>query len=517
MATYNHFLSLSGDDFKNRVSTLLYTFLSKVSLTNRRKFAILVTSFSITLLRRISAMADTFKVLNPATGEVVEEVRNNTEAEVLDAIERGHKAFKTWSKTTAYHRSALILKWVALIEENMQELAELLTKENGKPLAESIGELKSGNSYITWYAEEAKRIYGRTVPADVENKRIFVTRQPIGMVASITPWNFPSSMLSRKAAPALAAGCTFITKPASETPLSTMRLVELAHEAGIPKDVIQYVNGGGREIGELFTSSPYIRKITFTGSTPVGKLLVRNGADTLKHMTMELGGHAPFIVTKDADIDLAVEETMFAKYRNAGQACIAANRFIVHEDVAEEFGKKLAAKTAELKVGNGLEEGVDIGPLINKSSFDKIKAQIDDAKAKGATVLAGDKYDVDEEKEIYYLYPTVLTGVTKDMVITREETFGPVAPIMTFKTLEEAVEMANDTEYGLAGYFFTNNYKEGLYLNENIEFGIVGWNNGAVTVAQAPFGGMKDSGMGREGGPEGIEPYLETKYTSIQF
>lgn len=455
------------------------------------------------------------QVTNPATGAIIKEIKKNTPEEIELALEKGQHAFKKWSKINAHERSRLLQAWSDKVQAHKQEIAEIMTLENGKPLSESIGEVDYATSYIDWYAEEAKRIYGRTIPANTENKRIIVSRQPIGLVAAITPWNFPAAMMTRKAAPALAAGCTFVVKPAVETPLTTIRLIELAHEVGIPKDALQYVNGSGREIGDIFTKSPLIRKITFTGSTPVGKSLIKNSADTVKHVTMELGGHAPLIIHEDADIDFAVEQTIASKFRNAGQTCVCANRIIVHENIEEAFSKKLANKVAELKVGNGIEEDTDIGPIINKKGYNKIAEQIKDAVGKGANVLTGDKYEIDADKGCYFVHPTVLSGVTEDMTIMQEETFGPVAPITTFKTLEEAVEVANSTPFGLAAYFFTNDYRVGTYLHDHLDFGIVGWNDGAPSAAHVPFGGMKESGLGREGGIEGIEPYLETKYMSI--
>lgn len=460
-------------------------------------------------------MADLLQVKNPATGQVIKEIRINSEAEIKQAIKNGHNSFKIWAKVNAHERSRLLRNWSQLIQEHKAEIAEIMTLENGKPLKESFGEVDYATSYIDWYAEEAKRIYGRTIPASSETKRIVVTKQPIGLVAAITPWNFPAAMMTRKAAPALAAGCPFIVKPAVETPLTTMRLVELAHEAGIPADVIQYVNGSGSKVGEIFTSSEYVRKITFTGSTPVGKLLIKNSADTVKHVTMELGGHAPLIVAEDADLDFAVQQTILTKFRNAGQTCVCANRIIVHENIADEFSAKLAEAAKKLKVGNGLDQDTQVGPIINQKGYDKIVAQINDAVEKGAEVLAGNRFNADKEQGYFFVYPTVLSNVTLDMNIMQEETFGPVAPIITFKSLEEAVEIANSTPYGLAAYFFTNNYKTGTYLSENLDFGIVGWNDGAPSGAHIPFGGMKESGIGREGGLEGIEPYLETKYLSI--
>ena len=460
-------------------------------------------------------MADLLQVKNPATGKVIKEIPINTEEEIKQALKTGHDSFKKWAKVNAHERSRLLRNWSQIIQEHKAEIAEIMTMENGKPLAESLGEVDYATSYIDWYAEEAKRIYGRTVPASSETKRIVVTKQPIGLVAAITPWNFPAAMMTRKAAPALAAGCPFIVKPAVETPLTTIRLIELAHEAGIPADVIQCVNGSGSKVGDLFTSSEYVRKITFTGSTPVGKQLIKNSANTVKHVTMELGGHAPLIVAEDADLDFAVGQTILTKFRNAGQTCVCANRIIIHENIAKAFSTKLAEATKKLKVGNGLDKDTQVGPIINEKGFNKIVAQINDAIEKGAEVLAGNQFNADQEHDYYFVYPTILSNVTLDMNIMQEETFGPVAPIITFKTLEEAVEIANSTPYGLAAYFFTNNYKTGTYLSENLDFGIVGWNDGAPSGAHIPFGGMKESGIGREGGMEGIDPYLETKFLSI--
>lgn len=460
-------------------------------------------------------MSNQFKVNNPATGELIQEVNTNTEDEIRQALENGHKAFKKWAKVNAHERSRLLTKWAQKIQENKASIAETMTVENGKPLHESLGEVDYATSYIDWYAEEAKRVYGRTIPANTETKRIIVSHQPIGLVAAITPWNFPAAMMTRKAAPALAAGCTFIVKPAVETPLTTIRLIELAHEVGIPTDAVQCVNGSGSVVGDLFTSSKHVRKITFTGSTPVGKTLIKNSADTIKHVTMELGGHAPLIVAEDADLDFAVKQTIGTKFRNAGQTCVCANRIIVHENIEENYSKKLAAEVKKLKVGNGLKEGTDVGPIINEKGYEKIVDQVKDALEKGAEVLVGNEYNADSEKGYYFVHPTVLKNVNDSMDIMHEETFGPVAPITSFKDIKEAVEIANNTPYGLAAYFFTNDYRTGTYLHDHLDFGIVGWNDGGPSAAHAPFGGMKESGLGREGGLEGIEPYLETKYLSV--
>lgn len=455
------------------------------------------------------------KVYNPATGDLLATLPMDTQDEIVAKLKSGHDALAAWRNTSAYERSALISKWADLIIQHKESIAKIMTEENGKPYKESLGEVAYAVSYLTWYAEEAKRIYGRTIPAGSTNKRIVVTRQGVGLVAAITPWNFPAAMMTRKAGPALAAGCTFIVKPAEDTPLTMIRLVELAHEAGIPKDVVQCVIGEGAKVGPVFTESQYVRKITFTGSTPVGKRLISESSNTVKHVSMELGGHAPFIICEDADIDFVIGQAVASKFRNAGQTCVCANRFIVHKNVLAEFSEKFAAAAKALKMGNGMDESTDIGPLINKKGFDKVAAQIEDAKAKGASVLAGGNVIVNAEKNTFFVEPTVLGNVTLDMDIMSDETFGPVAPIISFETIDEALVIANGTPFGLAAYYFTNNYKTGVYLQDHLDFGIIGWNDGLPSAAQVPFGGFKESGLGREGGIEGIEPYLETKYLSI--
>ncbi len=460
-------------------------------------------------------MTQTFDIKNPATGEVIDTLKRDTKEEVQAAIEACHAGFKEWRKTDAHHRSGIIKEWFRLINENKDELAEIITKESGKPLHEALGEVAYANAYIEWYAEEAKRIYGRTVPANSPNKNIIIKKQPVGLVAGITPWNFPAAMLTRKVAPALAAGCSFIIKPAAETPLTTMKLVELAYEAGVPENVFKAVNGSGREIGSIFTDSPLVRKITFTGSTPVGKSLIKNSADTVKHVSMELGGHAPIIVCSDADIDIAVDQTIASKFRNAGQTCICANRLFVHEEIVDEFSEKLSEKVAGLKVGNGLEAGTQVGPLINKQAYEKVSGQSENAASLGADILCGGRGIVDDEKGTYFFEPTVIKNATQEMQIMSEETFGPLIPIQPFTDIDEAIELANSLPFGLAAYYFTNDYKTGLYLSDALEFGVIGWNDGAPSAAHAPFGGLKESGLGKEGGPEGIEAYLDTKYLSI--
>ncbi|MDN3954999.1 NAD-dependent succinate-semialdehyde dehydrogenase [Sporolactobacillus laevolacticus] len=459
----------------------------------------------------------TFDVFNPATGEIVDTLTLDSLESIEEKITALHKGFQTWSKTSAEERSGLLYKWYEKIMEHQHELAKLITLENGKPYNEALGEVAYAAKYLQWYSEEAKRVYGRTIPASSASKRIVITREPIGVVAAITPWNFPAAMITRKVGPALAAGCTFIVKPAPETPLTAFEMFRLGYEAGIPKDVMCCVLAEGKAVGELFTASPLIRKITFTGSTAVGKQLLKNSASTVKHTSMELGGHAPLIIDKDADLDLAVQQTLVSKFRNAGQTCICANRLIVHQSIAERFVEKLVQAASTLQVGNGLEDGIAIGPIINKQGYEKIIGQLEDACSRGAVVALGGSHHGDDEAGTYFVWPTILTNVDESMRIMHEETFGPIAPVITFTEIENAVRLANDTPYGLAAYFFTENMKRGIYLSEHLKYGIIGWNDGGPSTVQAPFGGMKESGMGREGGIEGIEPYLETKYVSINI
>lgn len=460
-------------------------------------------------------MIQTLTVRNPATGDVIDTIAITEEERVMEALKEGKDAFEKWSSINTHARADFLKNWAQLIQSEKESIANVMTAESGKPINESLGEVDYATSYIDWYAEEAKRLYGRTIPANTESKRIIVTQQPVGLVAAITPWNFPAAMMTRKAAPALAAGCTFIVKPAEDTPLTTMKLVELAHQAGIPEKAIQFVNGYGSEVGKLFTDSLHVKKITFTGSTPIGKILVKNSSNTLKRVSMELGGHAPLIIAKDADLDLAVSQTLASKFRNSGQTCICVNRVLVHESIAEEFSQKLASEVRKLRVGNGMDPSTQVGPVINEKAYIKIRAHIQNAIEHGADLLCGNTFDANPDRGYFYVYPTVLTNVTSEMIIMQEETFGPVVPISVFSTLEEAVAIANGTPYGLAAYFFTNDYRTGHYLHERLDFGIIGWNDGAPSAAYAPFGGMKESGLGREGGIEGIEPYLETKYLSI--
>ncbi|MFW3591323.1 NAD-dependent succinate-semialdehyde dehydrogenase [Staphylococcus caprae] len=452
-------------------------------------------------------------VLNPATNEVIKTLEYTDEQTAHRQIERAHEAFQSWKQVDAYERSAKLFEWARLVDEHKNELAKLITQEGGKPYKEAQGEVDYANSYIKWYAEEAKRIYGRTIPANSSSKKIIVQQFPVGVVGAITPWNFPAAMITRKMAPALAAGCTIVCKPATQTPLTTIRLVELAHEAGIPEDAIQYVILSGKDAGEIFNESPIIQKVTFTGSTQVGKKLIEQASQSVKNVTMELGGLAPLIVHEDANVDLAVDQTIATKFRNAGQTCICANRIYVHESIEQEYIEKLTEKVHALKVGNGMDEDVVVGPLINQEGVNKVIDQIKDAEDKGGQ-LSRSLSDI-QELGGNFLKPVVISNANQEMKAMHEETFGPIAPVMTYSDLEDAIQMANDTEFGLAAYFFTNDYHTGFHLYESLDYGVIGWNDGGPSAAHAPFGGMKQSGYGREGGIEGIEPYLETKYLSI--
>ncbi|OLN21567.1 succinate-semialdehyde dehydrogenase (NADP(+)) [Domibacillus antri] len=453
------------------------------------------------------------EVVNPATLEVIATVPKAGKKEAAEAVDAASAALPGWKAKTAAERGALLMNWFRLIDEQKEEIGRIMTTEQGKPLAEAIGEVSYANSFISWYAEEGKRIYGEMVPAAASNKRIFVSKEPVGVVAAITPWNFPAAMMTRKVGPALAAGCTVVVKPAELTPLTAFKLVELAEEAGIPKGVINVITGDAAAIGETWMADSRVRKISFTGSTKVGKLLMKQAADTMKKVSLELGGHAPFIVTENADLNKAVTGLMGSKYRNAGQTCVCANRIFVHESVEAEFVEKLKKAVGELSVGNGLNEGVEIGPLINEAAVQKVKNQLDDAISKGASVEIGGEA-ISGEKG-YFITPAVLTNVTDDMTCMIEETFGPLAPVTTYKTVEEVIKRANNSPYGLAGYVYSENISEAIAISEGLEYGIIGLNDGLPSVAQAPFGGMKESGLGREGGHWGIEEYLEVKYISL--
>ena len=456
---------------------------------------------------------DTLSVINPANNETVGTVPVGGEAEANKAIEAAHHAFGAWSKLTAYERSAYLERLHDLMLENQEELAQIMTLEMGKPIHESRGEVNYAASFIKWFAEEGKRIYGETIPAHVKGKRLQVWRKPVGVVAAITPWNFPAAMLTRKMGPALAAGCTVIMKPSSESPITAVKLMELCEEAGFPKGVVNLVTGSSSKIAKALMEDNRVRKITFTGSTEVGKILIRQSADQVKRLSLELGGHAPLIVLDDADIDTAVAGAIASKFRNAGQTCICANRVYVQSGVYEEFLEKFSKKVEKLTVGNGLDESVDIGPLINQAGLEKVTRHVDEAVAKGASVVTGGK-SITDQGGVFYS-PTVIGDVDPSMVIMQEETFGPVAPVQKVETEAEAIAFANDTPYGLAAYVFTESVARGMQVIEQLDYGIVGWNDGAPSAAQVPFGGMKESGIGREGGREGIEEFLESQYVSI--
>jgi succinate-semialdehyde dehydrogenase/glutarate-semialdehyde dehydrogenase len=452
---------------------------------------------------------DTFAVTNPATGETIAEVASCGTSETRRAIEAADAALPAWRERSAKDRAAILRRWFKLMMDAQEDLAQILTAEQGKPLAEARGEIAYGANYIEWFSEEAKRVYGDTIPGPAADKRIVVIKQPVGVVACITPWNFPNAMLTRKIAPALAAGCTVVCKPANLTPLSAFAFVELAERAGVPAGVINIVAGRTSEIGAEMTSNPTVRKLTFTGSTAVGKKLMADCAGTVKRTSMELGGNAPFIVFDDADLDAAVAGALICKFRNAGQTCVCANRVLVQEGVYDEFTEKLMAAAADLKMGNGVDEGVSIGPLINEGAANDVLEFIDDAVAKGANVVAGGQRS---DLGSCFVEPTILTQVNDDMRVFREEIFGPVAPLFKFKTEEEAIRMANDTEFGLACYFYSRDVGRIWRVGEALEYGIVGINEGIISNEMAPFGGVKESGQGREGSKYGLDDYLEIKY-----
>ena len=456
-----------------------------------------------------SDSGETFAVTNPATGEVIAECASCGTAETRRAIEAAERAFQTWRETTAKERASILRKWFNLMMESQEDLAQILTAEQGKPLAEARGEVAYGANYIEWFAEETKRIYGDTIPGAGPDKRIVVIKQPVGVVACITPWNFPNAMLTRKIAPALAAGCTVVCKPANATPLSAFAFTELAERAGVPPGVINVVAGRTSEIGAEMTSNPVVRKLTFTGSTPVGKKLMADCAATVKRTSMELGGNAPFIVFDDADLDAAIEGAMICKFRNAGQTCVCANRIFVQEGVYDEFTEKLKAAAAGMKLGDGATDGVTMGPLIHEGAANDVMTFIEDAVSSGATVVAGGSRS---ELGACFVEPTILTNVDDSMRVFREEIFGPVAPLFKFSTEEEAIAMANDTPFGLASYFYTRDIGRIWRVAEKLEYGIVGINEGIISNEMAPFGGVKESGQGREGSKYGMDDYLEIKY-----
>ncbi len=451
----------------------------------------------------------TIEVDNPADNSVVGTIPKMGAAETRRAIEAANDAYPDWRARTGKERAAILRKWYELVMENQDDLAVLMTTEQGKPLAESMGEIVYGASFIEWFAEEAKRIYGDTIPQHQHDKRIVVIKEPVGVVASITPWNFPNAMITRKCAPALAAGCTVVAKPATQTPYSAFALAELAERAGIPKGVLNIVSGASSEIGGEMTSNPIVRKLSFTGSTEIGKLLMEQCAGTVKKMSMELGGNAPFIVFDDADIDSAIVGAMQSKYRNAGQTCVCANRIFAQDGIYDRFTGKLAEASAALKVGNGLEEGISTGPLIDIRAVEKVETHIQDAVAKGARVVVGGGRHSNGGN---FFEPTVLADVTPEMIVSKEETFGPLAPVYRFETDEDVVKMANDTEFGLAAYFYTRDVGRVWKVAEQLEYGIVGINSGIISTEIAPFGGMKESGIGREGSKYGIDEFVEVKY-----
>ncbi|HXQ67997.1 MAG TPA: NADP-dependent succinate-semialdehyde dehydrogenase [Alphaproteobacteria bacterium] len=451
----------------------------------------------------------TIKVNNPATNEILGTVPRMGTDETRRAIEAAERALPAWRAKTAKERAKVMRKWADLMLENQEDLAQLMTAEQGKPLAESKGEIVYAASFIEWFAEECKRIYGDTIPQHQADKRIVVIKQPVGVTASITPWNFPSAMITRKVGPALAAGCTMVAKPASQTPFSALALAELAERAGVPKGVFSVVTGSSSEIGKEMTSNPIVRKLSFTGSTEIGKLLMGQCAGTIKKISLELGGNAPFIVFDDADLDAAVEGAIASKYRNTGQTCVCANRLLVQDAVYEEFSAKLSQAVSGLRVGNGIEAGVTQGPLIDMKAVEKVEQHIEDALKKGARVVVGGKRHA---KGGTFFEPTILADVKPTMVVAREETFGPVAPLFRFKTEADAVAMANDTEFGLASYFYGRDIGRIWRVAEALEYGMVGINTGIISTEIAPFGGVKESGLGREGSKYGIEEYLEVKY-----
>ncbi|HAV5546336.1 TPA: NAD-dependent succinate-semialdehyde dehydrogenase [Acinetobacter baumannii] len=452
----------------------------------------------------------TSEILNPATLEVIGTVPNMGKAEAERAIEAAKEAWPLWKNKTAKDRSIILKKWFVLIISNADELAFILTSEQGKPLAEAKGEILYAASFIEWFAEEAKRVYGDIIPSPYPDARIVVNKQPIGVVAAITPWNFPAAMITRKVAPALAAGCPCIVKPAPETPFTALALVDLALQAGVPAEIFSVITGDAVHIGDAIFESDVVRKFTFTGSTPVGKMLLERSAKTLKKVSLELGGNAPFIVFDDADLDAAIEGALIAKFRNAGQTCVCVNRFLVQAGIYEKFIAALSQKIQNFNIGNGLEAGHDIGPLINANAVKKVEAHIQDALDKnGRLVVGGKKHKAGE----LFFEPTLIADVTADMDVATQETFGPLAAVFKFETEQQAVEMANATEFGLAAYCYTKDLGRAWRMSEQLEYGMVGINKGLISNEVAPFGGIKQSGLGREGSKYGIEDYLEIKYT----
>lgn len=452
-------------------------------------------------------------VVDPATGQSVAQVADLSPDHMRKAIDAAALAQPAWAARTAKERCAILLKWQQLILDNAYDLARILTAEMGKPLAEAKGEIAYGASFIQWFAEEARRVYGDVIPGHQPDKRILVLRQPVGVVGSITPWNFPNAMIARKVGPALAAGCTFVGRPAENTPLSALAMAVLAERAGVPQGVLSIVTGSDSAgLGMELCTNPKVRKLTFTGSTEVGRILMRQCAHDIKKLSLELGGNAPFLVFDDADLDKAVEGALIAKYRNSGQTCVCANRIYVQDSVMDAFAEKLAAATQAMRVGNGFDDGVSIGPIINEEGLEKVEAHVEDAVQKGATVLTGGKRSALGGT---FYEPTVLANVQKGMRVLSEETFGPVAPLIAFSSEDEAIAMANDTPFGLASYFYAADMSRVMRVAEALEFGMVGVNTGLISTAEAPFGGIKASGLGREGSKYGIDEYLEMKYVCL--
>ncbi|MFN3686518.1 NAD-dependent succinate-semialdehyde dehydrogenase [Salinarimonas sp.] len=451
----------------------------------------------------------TFSVRNPSTGALVASVASATRADAKAAIAAAEAALPEWRATTAKARAAILRRWYELVVANADALAEILTAEQGKPLAEARGEILYGAAFIEWYAEEGKRVYGETIPTNDPDRRLLVLKQPIGVCAAITPWNFPMAMIPRKAGPALAAGCTMVLKPASATPLSALALAALAEEAGLPPGVFNVVPGSARAVGAELAESPIVRKLTFTGSTEVGKALMAQCAGTVKKLSLELGGNAPLIVFDDADLDAAVAGAIASKFRNAGQTCVCANRILVQAGIHDAFVERFAAAVSALRVGDGFEAGVEIGPLIDEAAIEKVEGHVADAVERGARVVAGGGR---HPRGGTFFEPTVIAGATAQMRVAREETFGPLAPVFRFETEEEAIAMANATEYGLAAYYFTRDVGRVFRVGEALDFGVIGLNTGLFSYEGAPFGGLKESGVGREGSRMGIEEFVEVKY-----
>lgn len=457
----------------------------------------------------------TFEVTNPSRGDVLIDVADISVEETRDAIAAAQAAFPAWAAKTAKERAVILRKWFDLMVENADDLGAILTAEMGKPFAEARGEILYGASFVEWFAEEGKRLYGETIPGHQADKRIVVLRQPIGVVAAITPWNFPNAMIARKVAPALAAGCTFVCRPAKETPLSALAMAVLAERAGLPRGVLSVITSSkASAIGQEFCSNPAIRKLTFTGSTEVGRILMKQSAEQIMKVSMELGGNAPFIVFDDADLDAAVEGAMISKYRNNGQTCVCANRIYVQDGVYDAFAEKLAAAVAKMKIGDGFGEGVTTGPLINAAAVAKVEEHIEDATAKGAKVLTGGHRS---NLGGTFFEPTVLTGVTREMMVTNDETFGPVAPLFRFTDEADVIQQANDTIFGLASYFYARDLGRVWRVAEALEYGMVGINTGLISTEVAPFGGVKQSGIGREGSRHGIEDFTEMKYLCMSI